>query len=155
MKLIYVLNPINEVHLERVMRDMVDLDEGPVLRCIDLRGYYVALEGSHRLEAARRLGYPVVPLPVDRHRTIHRGDVAGLFMTRKKMRAKDLALGIVNKRFRMLTPIYKWDEETGLLELKHYPVLDRTTLAKVIFYTSVTWIGLFAVLLIFLTPHLT
>jgi len=143
-KLIYCLNPVNEMHLSKVMRDMLSYNEGPTFKAIDMDGYYVALEATHRIEAARRLGYAVTPIPVHRDEIIRSDKVEGLEIGSKPWTGKRLALAIVRNRFRFLTPIYKYNPESGFVDLKYYPVLDTATVAKIVFYTSVFWVGLAA-----------
>ena len=52
------------VHLAAVIEQMRTLG-APVIRAVDMGGYFAALEGCHRLRAAARLGLTPVIEPVE------------------------------------------------------------------------------------------
>ena len=56
---IYTINEIDDAHLASVIADMRRLGP-PRIRACWQGDHYCALEGSHRVEAARRLGLPVL-----------------------------------------------------------------------------------------------
>lgn len=141
---VYCINPINEVHLHGVMKTMLNLKHGPLLVTIDMEGYSVLLEGTHRMESARRLGYPVAFLPVGRKDTIYPGDVKGLNISRPWV-AKKLAFNLMAKRFKFLTPVYKWSEDSGMVEVVRYPTASLSFVARIVGITSLVWLGLFLI----------
>ena len=55
MKAIYTINDIDLEHLEAVKAEMIKLG-APTVRVVDCSDYYMALEGSNRLNAAKALG---------------------------------------------------------------------------------------------------
>lgn len=55
MKTIYTINRTKPEHLEAVKAEMIELG-APTIRVVDCADYYMALEGSHRLNAAKALG---------------------------------------------------------------------------------------------------
>lgn len=66
---IIVINQANESHLNAVVDKMITLG-APTIKCVHVEGdLYYALEGSHRLFAAQRLGLQpeldIVELPPD------------------------------------------------------------------------------------------
>lgn len=57
---VWALHKFDEARLAEVMAEMERLG-APTIRAVDVAGYLMAIEGTHRLEAARRLGLtPVV-----------------------------------------------------------------------------------------------
>lgn len=52
---LYTMHGHNEAHVERVMAEMAALG-APTVRVVDCGDHYMALECTHRLEAAARLG---------------------------------------------------------------------------------------------------
>ena len=57
-------NPTDKKHLAKVKKDMERLGP-PTIRMVDRDKYLVAIEGSHRLHAAKDLHYPVKVKLVD------------------------------------------------------------------------------------------
>lgn len=55
MKTIYTINRVKPDHLEAVKAEMMQLG-APTIRVVNCSDYYMALEGSHRLNAAKALG---------------------------------------------------------------------------------------------------
>ena len=51
---LYTINPVTEKHLHEVMGEMKKLG-APTIRVVDVGDALMAIEGSHRIEAARRL----------------------------------------------------------------------------------------------------
>lgn len=139
-KTLYLPNPVKEYHLANVMKEMVRLDQGPMVQAIDFEGYYVALEGAHRIEAARRLGYPVCILPIARDQEIEEGSIEGLEFGRGKWLAKDLGHYLLRKRPKSMTPVYKYSEDTGYLEIKYYPTCTSADVIRIVGKTSLAWL---------------
>ena len=56
VKYLYTMHPVDDEHLACVMREMEALG-APAIRVVDMGdGAVMAIEGTHRIEAARRLG---------------------------------------------------------------------------------------------------
>jgi len=140
MKTIYSPNPVNETHLQDVMSEMASIGKGPMVQAVDFGGFMVALEGSHRMEAARRLGMPVAMLPIDRKAMLVKGDVPGLWLGgHNSVKAKKLGLAMLRGRSKAFSPVYEWDEETGLLSLKYYPTCSASDAARIVGITTLVW----------------
>jgi hypothetical protein len=58
MKTIFSIHEVNEEKLASVVADMQRLGS-PSIRVVDCGDYLMALEGTHRIAAAARLGIPV------------------------------------------------------------------------------------------------
>lgn len=77
MTMIMTINAAEEKHLERVIERMKEVGE-PTIRAWWDGEKFLAIEGSHRLHAAERLGYLVEIEDVDLEDTIDNHDLDDL-----------------------------------------------------------------------------
>lgn len=56
---VHIPNPIDPIHLEMVKADMLK-NGAPIIRAYEYDGELYAIEGSHRVTAARDLGIPII-----------------------------------------------------------------------------------------------
>jgi hypothetical protein len=66
---LYTIHGFNEAHVEAVMAEMRTLG-APTIRVVDCTDHYMAIEGTHRLEAAARLGLSPNLAVLDQDETI-------------------------------------------------------------------------------------
>lgn len=83
---VYVIHPVDMLHLEAVKEDMIRLG-APKIRIVrHSMGFWVALEGCHRIRAAHDLGVDVIWHRVDRDARLAVGDDDGAIELSAKTR---------------------------------------------------------------------
>ena len=149
---VYSPNPVNEMHLQKVMKDMVNIGKGPMIQAVDYGGFMVALEGAHRLEAARRLGFPVVFLPINRNEMLEKDSVPDLVWPWSgKQLAKTVGLRMRDKRPKRFTPVYYYDRDTALLELRYFPTCGLTDVREIAGKVALLFAAILALTIFWLT----
>ena len=74
--IVRIPNPADQEHLAEVIDDMRTLG-APIVHAVDCGEYYVALEGSHRVTAARSLGLVPTIVAIDYEDTRRVADIVG------------------------------------------------------------------------------
>ena len=88
---VYTIHGYRDERVEEVMAEMERLG-APEIRMVDCGDHYQAIEGTHRIEAARRLSLPVKAIIIDEDEMIESASLdTGYFADGEKYPAHEIA----------------------------------------------------------------
>ena len=109
---LYTIHGHREDRVAKVMEEMLKLG-APAIRVVDCGDHYQAIEGTHRIEAARRLNLPVRMIVIDEDEMIEADSLdTGYFADGEKYPAHEIA----SELYSPACGCYEIDED-GYVEL--------------------------------------